>query len=184
MENYNFILNYCKNLFYTHKNFKFAALYNDESNEFELYCHPFSWNKGTHNMLQYVALRFKTVCCDNPGHKVSLGDGGHCPDSGTRKLKTSDTVARLPKEFIQHSQTSKNNCVWLSIVLLLGWNNKELDEMMIKMMTIEPERYEWMFLTKIPKRFKELSFLSSLLSPNTLYLLKISKQTLSFWLTT
>ena len=141
---------------YTHANVKFAASYNTQNETFDLYSHPFGWDTSTTESLQYIASKFKKICIDNPGKKVRLGGGGHRPESVTRKLMKSDVVTKLPDQFIQRSQSSKNNCVWLSMVLLLGWSDKELGAKMIKMMEINPEQYQWMFMTKIPKRFKDI----------------------------
>ena len=143
-------------VFYLHGNVKFMARFNSEIDNFELYDHPFGWRESTHETIQYISKHFREVCKEYPDRKLSLGGGGHRRKTLGRPLRKEDKVQKLPDIFTQQAQDSQNNCVWLSAVLLIGRNNYDLGVSMIKMLADNKNRYEWMFLMKIPSRFQEI----------------------------
>ena len=141
---------------YIHGNVKFMARYNSGTKNFDLYDHPFGWREATTETITYISKHFRDICEENPDRKLSLGAGGYKKNSLGNALSTNDKVAELPKVFKQQSQNSQNNCVWLSAVLLIGRNDYDLGKSMIQLLKDDPNKYEWMFLMKIPPRYQEV----------------------------
>ena len=51
---------------------------------------------------------------------------------------------------VSNAQKSKNNCVWLSTILLIQQNDREIAAKMMNMLKEDNASYQWMYLTKVP----------------------------------
>ena len=66
-------------------------------------------------------------------------------------MKESDKIRLIDEKFQQQHYKTNNNCVWLSASLLIDSRDKHISNKMIEMLTKNPSKYEWLFLSKIPK---------------------------------
>ena len=97
--------------------------------------------------------------------------------SNQSALKESDKIRLIDEKFQQQHYKTNNNCVWLSASLLIDSRDKHTSNKMIEMLTKNPSKYEWLFLSKIPKDQKctGSETLQHLLQSETEYELKNQK---------
>ena len=145
----------------THNHVKFLVRYvspplRSDKGHLEMWNHTFLWKRCTTRMTEYVASDRK-VLMENPGKILIIKGGGNREESCDKMLLESDKKWEIDSEIVSNAQKSTNNCVWLSTLLLIQLNDKEVAKTMLTMLNNDNAAFQWMFLTKIPPSFKKMS---------------------------
>ena len=134
----------------TNDSVKFLLRYIREDKKFEMWNHTFLWKTCNSEMIDYVTKGDQKLCRDNPDKILIIKGGGHRDDSDGH-IDKQQRVMVIDTEITSQSQKSENNCVWLSAILLIQFNEPKVADLMLELLDYDHTRYEWMYLAKCPK---------------------------------
>ena len=126
----------------------------EDKDHFELWNHSFLWIKCNTQMLDYVHRSDQLKCMSNPGKIHIIKGGGNREQSNQYMIPSEEKIWKFDDDIVSNAQKSKNNCVWLSAVLLLQIKDSDIAKTMMTMLNDDNTSYQWMFLTKIPPSHK------------------------------
>ena len=122
--------------------------------KFEMWNHTFLWVQCNSKMLEYVVKGDQVLCMNNLDKILLMKGGGHCDKSSDFMLDQNQKIWILDDRIILNDQKLRNNCIWLSTLLLVQLNDPNIANRMINMLNEDNASFQWMFLTKLPSSNK------------------------------
>ena len=139
----------------THNCTKKMCRYSSEKKTYEYYTHPFEWNTGTIDNLKYIPSSVRKWTKQNPDVIVKFKGGGNRASSDVQNEDNEEYVEKFKEEYDHLNPKFENCCCWVAAALLIDYTYPFIANKMINMMADNVNEYEWMFLCKIPKEYKE-----------------------------
>ena len=143
----------------THNFVKFLIRYlpseeKPNTGHYEMWNHTFTWEQCNARMLDYVVKSDRSLCKDNPEKILIIKGGGNRDETQTVGIDDSQIKWKHDERVISSNQKSRNNCVWLSTILLMQLNDRSIADRMIALLNEDNASYRWMFINKLPQSYK------------------------------
>ena len=130
---------------------KVQFMYKDNTDKFMVKSHHFGWNIATPEEVQFFSV-YRNGVKENPNKPFTFGGLGARSPNNFNDMSKHNTSIKIEEEFRQHHYQTRNNCVWLSVALLLHYYDGETGKKMLHLMRKDPNNYEWLTLMKPKKR--------------------------------
>jgi hypothetical protein len=117
----------------------------------QMYSNSFGWtttNDDDNKLLTYVSVQ---KAKKNPNEEFTMRGGGSRNESESSLLLESQKKEEIESNFQQSTYATENNCVWLAAAMLVKIYDEGNSDIMINELKKNPNRFEWIYFTKIPK---------------------------------
>ena len=133
---------------------KAIACKRDSGGVTHLYTHAFGWKPAKEGQLIRIPKKSLKWCQNNIGQVHLLSGGGYRKRNDSHRLKDSDKMGLLRKEFqVEDNPKFRSCCAWLAAVLLINVDDEAMATYMLNLMHSKnsDDEFEWMNLARTPQ---------------------------------